>query len=495
MTAPFDPASLLADVRALQAAGKTQDALKQLDAARQKNPDQPVIYALLAECFEQVNDTAGTEKVLMAAHGLFPDNFSIANQLANFYYRIGNAAAGLGITQKYASHPQTPLELSLTHAALLKLAGDTAAAQRIFEAVLAHNSKNFFALANLGHLKMDEGDYVGAKELFTQAYYIQPRNPQIAVHLSHANFHLGNLAEGWKHYEKRFETGVADRPYSYGKWNGEKLNGPLLLWGEQGAGEEILYSGMIESAQNVTHEILVECDARLVPIFARSFPKITVIARGKIPDYRLNNYNISAHAPFGALGILFRDDIKKFPSRHSYLLPDEQKKKSLRDKYEALAKARGLTGKIIGLSWRSKALRHGDPKSTSIADWAIVLEESPHLFINLQYGDVTADLALAQTRGWNIVNDESIDQLKSLEDLAAQIAALDGVITVSNTAAHMAGALGVPGGVLLPKHKGLMWHWFQSASTSPWYPSLKLLRQTTDGDWHAPLQQAAKLFS
>ena len=77
----------------------------------------------------------------------------------------------------------------------------------------------------------------------------------------------------------------------------------------------------------------------------------------------------------------------------------------------------------------------------------------------------------------------AIDQLRDIEGFAAQVAAMDHVVTISTVAAHLAGALGRPGSVLLPRARGLKWQWMLERPDSPWYPSLRLYRQSTAGDW------------
>jgi hypothetical protein len=237
---------------------------------------------------------------------------------------------------------------------------------------------------------------------------------------------------------------------------------------------------MVRDAQEKAGKVFFECDPRLVPLFARSFPDSAVLARSNPPDARCGQCDV--HTAAGNLGAIFRATLGDFPVR-TYLIADIEKVTTIKSSYGDIKKARGLTGKTIGISWQSKPLRHGDPKSTRLGEWENIFQNSPHLFVSLQYGDIENDIAEAHSKGWNLIEDKAIDQGKSLDDFAAQVAACDYVITVSNTTAHVAGALGIQGAVLLPRSRGLMWHWFDKLETSPWYPSLKLLRQSRDGEW------------
>ena len=100
-------------------------------------------------------------------------------------------------------------------------------------------------------------------------------------------------------------------------------------------------------------------------------------------------------------------------------------------------------------------------------------------FIDLQYGDTEADREWVRHHlGFEIVHDNCIDQWTDIDGFAAQVSALDGVITVSNSTAHLAGALGVKTAVILPF--GPQWKWGGSGETSVWYPNVSLLRRTGD---------------
>jgi ADP-heptose:LPS heptosyltransferase len=111
----------------------------------------------------------------------------------------------------------------------------------------------------------------------------------------------------------------------------------------------------------------------------------------------------------------------------------------------------------------------------------------------LQYGDTSADRAAAREEcGVDIVHFEDQDNFADIDGLAALISACDLVITVSNTTAHLAGALGVPAMVMIPAGIGQTWYWFADSAASPWYPSLTLYRQKVAGDWPSLLKQVGK---
>lgn len=139
---------------------------------------------------------------------------------------------------------------------------------------------------------------------------------------------------------------------------------------------------------------------------------------------------------------------------------------------------------LVGLSWRSRNAAYGAPKSLALSDLLPLLRRPGLCWIDLQYGDTAGERAAAAKAGVEVWRDPEIDPLRDMDAAAAQTAALDLVITTSNTTAHLAGALGVPTWLLLPAPGyGLLWYWFLDRSDSPFYPSMRCFRQTRAGSW------------
>lgn len=131
-------------------------------------------------------------------------------------------------------------------------------------------------------------------------------------------------------------------------------------------------------------------------------------------------------------------------------------------------------------------------KSQNLASWATILQTPGVTFVNLQYGDRKADLTRAKEQlGVDILHDDTVDPLVDMDAFAAQVAAMDLVISVSNTTVHTAGALGVPTWVLTATGRGRLWYWFRGQTVSPWYPSVRFLTQEAAGDWMPVLNRCA----
>ena len=173
-------------------------------------------------------------------------------------------------------------------------------------------------------------------------------------------------------------------------------------------------------------------------------------------------------------------------SKQTYLTACANKSAKIKKRYQKLAAGRLL----VGISWKSAGInqRRALLKSTILEDWASILLQQDCYFINLQYGDVKEELEQFHLQtDLMIYQDVEIDSLGNLDDFAAQISALDLVISTSNTTVHMAGALGKQVWTLLPYIPG--WRWMLEREDTPWYPSMRLFRQNELGTWSRAFDQ------
>lgn len=299
----------------------------------------------------------------------------------------------------------------------------------------------------------------------------------------------GDFAAGWQGFERRWEVKGYDTPartYPCPRWKGEKLSsGRLLLWGEQGIGDEILFAGLVPEVIRTGNRCILECDARLQPLFARSFPGVEVVARAT-PE-KLPKPDIAAHLPTGSLPALLRASTAAFAATTSpYLKADPLAQSRFRARY-----ADGR--KSIGLAWHTKSKKTGRIRSIDLSVLTPLFTQVGVQWVSLQYGDhdtLTKQIAAA---GAPILLDHEVDQLANIDAFAAQIASLDLVITIDNSTAHLAGALGVPVWLLLPFAPD--WRWQLHRTDSPWYPSTRLFRQPKMGHWQAVVDEIQRELS
>ena len=350
------------------------------------------------------------------------------------------------------------------------------------------------AYNNLGNALREQGKLEESIRIFQKAIYIQPNYAEAHNNLAMTLLLKGDFKNGWKQYEWRrqcdnFPFEKRDFPQPF--WEGtDPKDKSILVWTEQGIGDEIMFSSILPDLLNRNANVIVESDTRMVSLFQRSFPKIRFIPRQNPPNSQLLNTTVDYQTPIGSLGKWFRTDKNSFIlNRNTYLRACPKKTSEIRKKYQELAKEKIL----IGISWKSTGINQRQTyskkkKSTLLEHWQPVLAQRNYYFINLQYGNVKQELNEFQKHtDLKIYQDEEIDSLSSLDDFAAQISALDLVISTSNTTVHLAGALGKQVWTLLPHIPD--WRWTLEREDTLWYPKMRLFRQHRIGDWSDVFQQ------
>jgi tetratricopeptide (TPR) repeat protein len=279
----------------------------------------------------------------------------------------------------------------------------------------------------------------------------------------------GDYARGFSLYDRRYaqikkEVGriVSGMPL----WRGELVSGALRIWSEQGVGDQILFSRLIPLVLAHAPNLIWECDPRLVGLVQSTYRQVNVRSYDD-PACDAEVQACMSDLP-AVLGVRRPDDVPRAPS---WQIPAERVE-ALRSKYLEQAKGRP----IIGIAWASNAAT-GKFKGAALSEWRALLTRD-YMFVSLQYGPVSEDLAAARAMfGCDIVVDSEIDQMTDMEGFFAQIAALNHVVTISNTTAHVAGALAKPAIVMPPPGRGLHWYWGVSGERSVWHPSLRLVRR------------------
>jgi ADP-heptose:LPS heptosyltransferase len=177
---------------------------------------------------------------------------------------------------------------------------------------------------------------------------------------------------------------------------------------------------------------------------------------------------------------LFRTTEAAFAATKSpYLQADPEERERFRAHY-------GDGRRLIGLAWHTKNQKTGRKRSIGLKSFAPLFALAGIRWISLQYGDFDALEEQAAAAGAPLLIDRTVDQFAGMDRFAAQVAAMDQVITIDNSTAHLAGALGRPVWLLAPFAAD--WRWLEKRSDSPWYPTLRLFRQPRPGDWQSVLE-------
>ena len=344
------------------------------------------------------------------------------------------------------------------------------------------------ALVNQGRAYSQLGRFEAALPPLQAALQLEPEHDT-----AHSLYGIALLTEG-KLFEGWHERTVLERmrkmvtPTGVSRWQGQLQSGyKLWVTREQGVGDQILYARMLQDLVAAGVDVTLVCEKRIHPLFERSFPEVTLSTGLDEDAQKLQD----GFATLGELHLTLRKDLAAIPAPENYLLPDADLKEKFRARY-----ANAYPGKTItGIAWRSHSEVNGAGKSVPLDELLPVLQSPDRVFVCVQYGEGWDELqAHAEKHGYLVHYDEDADSLASLEDGAAQLAALDELVSVSNASVHMAGAMGVACHVLVGQRP--VWHWFSENTApdalSPWYTNVRLYRQQSLSDWHAPIAQIAE---
>ena len=455
-------------------------ALEAFQRAVALNPGLAQAHYNLGNLFQKADQTEDAIACFRRALAIEPDSAETRNNLGEALLATGDVAGAL-------EHCFSALELDPGLApahnnignARRKL-GEPEAAVECYRRALEIDPDYAGVMSNLGNTLMDLGRYDEAMTHHQRAVQVQPDYADGHYHLSLALLSLGHLKEGWDEYEWRWRAKNRERKRDFPQplWQGESLKGKtILVSAEQGVGDEVIFSGQVPDLIDAGAVVVLECDRRLVPLFERSFEGVECLPKENPPVAAAGRPDIDYQSPGGSLNQWLRPDVASFPGRPSYLVADGEKRDALRRRY--LADGGDF---LVGIAWISKNPDIGEAKSMLLKDWRPVMDIPGTTFVDLQYGDTGEEReAFERDTGASILHDGDVDQMADLDAFAAQVAAMDLVVSISNTTAHMAGALGVPTWVML--NTAPLSCWLRDGETSHLYPSVKLLRQSSPGKW------------
>ncbi|MBY6263967.1 tetratricopeptide repeat protein [Azospirillum sp. 412522] len=312
-----------------------------------------------------------------------------------------------------------------------------------------------------------------ADAAYRQAVEGDPTLTIAAFNRGYAALAQGELATGWAGLEARFAAGQAlpDRRFRIPAWDGGDLTGKtLLVWREQGVGDELMFSACYPALIARAGRVILESEPRLVDLFARSFPQALVRAATADPA------DADCHVPAGSLPLRLGWGVSGFPARAGWLRADDAAVERWRGWLDDSGNGhRPLT---VGFCWRSglrSALR--DANYAPLTGWAPILALPGVLLVNLQYDECEAELADAERRLGITIHRPPLDLKNDLDGAAALTTALDLVISAGTSVAEMAGALGAPVWRIGPAGD-----WTAlGTGCRPWYPSMRLFGPKTGG--------------
>lgn len=453
---PRDVTAWLQRAAAERALGRHEDVVRSCKAALEIDPRNEIA----------LNDAAAAlarDGRPQEALALFDQLVKVTPESAMAHSNRGKALSELGRFEEACASYKRALILNPKHAPTWNNLGVARAALgRYAEAIDAYES------ASLG----EDQNFEAGHPLFNKAT---------------ALLTLGDYARGFEFYAHRFSAGATNAPPRVEQapaWKGERLEGVLRIRAEQGVGDQLLFTRLTARVLDRTRRVALDCDPRIAGLLRRAYPQLeAALAPSDVSG------DVAAHVAMGDIAGVLKLAPKDIAALPIAVRADEALTQSLRGKYRAMAGGRA----VVGVAWASPRAKLARAKSAALAHWGALLRE-PYFFVSLQYGKDQDDIEAAREAfGCAIYRDESVDQIRSIEAFAAQLAALDQIVTISNTTAHVAGAIGAPAIVLAPPGHGLHWYWGAEGRATPWYPTLTIVRRSLGASWDGQIAEAAGL--
>jgi Tfp pilus assembly protein PilF len=436
---PNDGEALFLCGMALRKLERFQEAEPLLRQAAELMPESPEVQNGLGTVQSALGDYAQAESCFSRAIKLNPE-------YADAFYNKGNACQRMQAFEKARSCYQQALRL---------------------------NPRDHEAWTNLGKVHHELNQLQEALAAHDQALKLSPDFPLGHWNRAIALLTAGRLEEGFRDYEWRWRMGGAifvPRNYPQPRWNGEPIsNRTLFIHAEQGFGDAIQFVRFVREARQRAAHVILECPPVLKRLFEHSACADTLISLGHPPP------PFDTYAPLMSLPGLFQTTLETIPRLTPYLKPP----------LDNSAVADSASYLKVGLTWAGNATHDHDAlRSIPFEGLAPILQTPGIVFYSLQLPLAERDKASLRAVP-NLV--DASRQLKDFAHTAAVIARMDLVITVDTAVAHLAGALNKPTWTLLQHAPD--WRWFLARSDTPWYPTMRLFRQSIRGDWNGPIQQ------
>jgi len=335
---------------------------------------------------------------------------------------------------------------------------------------------------NLGKALKDIGQDEEAIAAFRRAVACAPSEFAPHFHLATALLRCGQWQEGWEEYEWRWQNSEMPKPRSFSKprWSGQDLKGKsILLHTEQGLGDTIQFLRYVPLLAVRGANVILEVQPELKKIAERLAGVSCLVEQGQpLPLFGF-------HCPLLSLPLVFKTTVDSVPAEIPYLFPDPRQLDFWKNRLSISAPILK-----VALVWAGNHLHKKDRnRSIALSQFAPLAAVEGLQFYSLQKGEPAAQAANPPA-GMRLI--DWTNELVDFSDTAALIAHLDLVISVDTAVAHLAGAMGKPVCLLIPFMSD--WRWLRNRDDSPWYPTMRLFRQSTAGDWAGVIRRVDEVL-
>lgn len=435
----------------------------------------------LARDAEAAGQTERAERLLGHLRAVAPDQPDALHLAGIVAFRRKNHQEALVLMQRSLAHGLDQSMYLRNICEVYRVLGRFDEALASVSRALELSPGDPLGLHNQAMLLAELGRYDEAVASARAALLVQP--DMAAAHFLLAEIALlrGEMAEGWEEYEWRFRlspSAMPAMPKSLPHWDGAPLAGRLMVVADQGVGDVIQFSRYLPWAAARCGGLTVVCRENVRPLLRLLLPDLRCVETIEFDDA------CAAHVSFSGLPRLHGTRLDNVPAPAPGLRPTPEAVAGWRVRLDQLVPA-GFAR--VGIVWAGNPEHSNDRnRSARLADFAPLAALPGVALISLQKG-----AGIEQVSGYfgraPLVNIGA--SVRDYLDTMALLEAVDLLVTIDSSVAHLAGAMGRPAWVLLPRAPD--WRWLLGRDDSPWYPSVRLFRQGEERAWQPVLQAVA----
>ena len=448
-----------------------------------ETPEQALSRAQVAAQAKRLNEANGICADVLAASPDHPAALALQGIIAAI---AGNPEQGVLLLRKAISLRPGNASWYAHLSSLCRLTYQIEEGLAMGQEAIRLDPNNAEHLVNLSMVFVDADDRERAVVCLLRALGLKHDHADGHLAMAQNLLAQGEFDAGWMEYEWRnlTEAGKATLPaMTSAPWNGMRIpTGRLLLVGDQGYGDTIQFARYIPMAVDRCQELIIGCSAEMGPLLS-TIPGVTQYCHrwNDVPGH-------AAHCRLSSLPYLFRTRMDTIPAAIPYLKADPARIAHWRGRLDATL-PHGV--KRIGLAWTGRPTHPNDRRrSLPLSALEPLAQAGRAAFVSLQTPLPARDVQAMKL--FPHMTDLSAD-LTDFGETAALIENLDLIVTVDTSMGHLAGALGKPVWILIPKAAD--WRWMLERNDSPWYPSARLFRQQKPGAWDEPLQRLRAALS
>lgn len=477
----------------LERLGRHREARQSALEALALDPFLADAHANLGVALQRLQQFADAEAALREAIGLRPD-------FHQAHANLGNVLAAQDRLDEAVVALERALELSPGYyeghsnlGLVRRRRGELEASIQAFERALALCPESLEVRCNLAIALTDRGELEAARHHFEEVLRTDPDQAKAHMGLSAIAFHQGRFQEGWNGYAYRFANSlesILQEPEGMTRWSGPSVDGEplpeLVLVHEQGLGDTLQFVRFAPRLRPYARRISLACPEKLHGL----------LGPAGLVDALYPLVFASDSLPCGAVwvpllsvpGILGIDAPTACASPPTYLVAEPDRLLQWQRRLDQPAKP-GPTDLLIGLSWQGSPLfEKSGPAGRSVPLEALAPLASalPGVrFVSLQKGFGAEQLPRCSFRDRFVSAQRAVEEAWAFEDAAAIMACCSVVISSDTATAHLAGALGLDVRILLQRVPE--WRWGLEGTSTPWYPTATLYRQSVEADWSGPV--------